>query len=411
MLLASACGAHTHARTFAVTAPSSRTIRVALSDLRWPLDPALASTRDETTVARMLYATPLRVDDHEQVVPGLCTDWSAADGFRVWRFHCSDASAIASELHRVARLRASPARWIFASVQRVAATPGTLVVRLRFPWRRFPYALTVVAAAPRGVPGPFRLVHGSPTRIVLRRNGVTLVFRKLRGLAALRAFRRGEIEEAPVPLGGIGNFRSQPQLLHVRPLLTLDALIFRGSGIPQIVRRAYWQTADRADYQTLVPEGQAAAALGVTATSRRANPAAFRRAVRSIPSLSPIRVRIAVPDDPTLQYGAHILYAQWRDLGLGPSLVASGQPADADFVRAAALYPQEEALLGALRLPTALGQDDQRGAFAALDARLREDATVIPICWVADARLVSPSLSGWREDVLGNVDYTLVRVR
>jgi hypothetical protein len=30
---------------------------------------------------------------------------------------------------------------------------------------------------------------------------------------------------------------------------------------------------------------------------------------------------------------------------------------------------------------------------------------------VADARLVSPELVGWREDVLGNVDYTRVRVR
>jgi hypothetical protein len=400
------------ANTFAVATPRSHTIRVAIADLRRPLDPALASGRDEETLARMLYSTPLRTDDHARVVPGLCTDWNAADGFRVWRFHCSDAPQIAAELRRVARLRASPAQWIFAAAQRIAApTPRTLFLRLASPWRRFPYALTVIAAAPHGVPGPFRLVRGSSTRIVLRRNGVTLIFRHLYGLAALRAFKHGEVDEAPVLLGDIGNFGSQPQLLHVRPLLALDAVRFRDTRIPPDVRRAYWQTADRADYQTLIPERHAAAALGITETARRANPAAFRRAMHSIPSLPPLSVRIAVPADPTMRYGARILYAQWRELGLGPTLVSAGQPADADFVRASAAYPQQEALLGALHVPTALGEDDQRAAFATLDAQLRTNATLIPICWVADARLVSPALVGWRENVLGNVDYTRVRVR
>ena len=400
------------ANTFAIATPRSHAIRVALADLRWPVDPALASGRDEATVARMLYATPLRTDEREQVVPGLCTDWSASDGFRLWRFRCRNAPEIAAELRRVARLQASPAHWIFAAARKIVApTPRTLVIRLSSAWRRFPYALTVVAAAPRGVPGPFRLVYGSGTRIVLRRNGVTLVFRRLSGLAALSAFKRGEVDESPVPLGDMGNFRSQPRLLHVRPLLTLDAVEFRDNRIPTNVRRAYWQTADRADYQTLIPENHAVAALGVTGTVGRTDPAAFRRAMHSIPSLPPLVVRIAVPTDPTLRYGARILYAQWRELGLGPMLVSAAQHADADFVRVTAAYPQPEALLGALRVPTALGKDDQQAAFAGLDARLRRTATVIPICWVADARLVSPALIGWREDVLGNVDYTRVRVR
>ena len=30
---------------------------------------------------------------------------------------------------------------------------------------------------------------------------------------------------------------------------------------------------------------------------------------------------------------------------------------------------------------------------------------LVPIAWVADARLVSPRLRGWREDELGSVDY------
>jgi len=360
----------------------------------------------------MLYSTPLRTDEREQVVPGLCTDWSAADGFRAWRFHCNDAPAIAAELRRVVHLPASPAHWIFAAAERIAApTPRTLLVRLRFPWRRFPYALTVVAAASRFVPGPFRLVHGSRTRVVLRGNGRTLVFRRLSGLTALRAFRRGDLDEVPVPLGDIGNFRSSPRLLHAQPLLALDAVIFRGARLLKELRRAYWRTADRADYQTLVPENSAVAALGVTGTNERADPAAFRRAVHSIPSLPPIPVRIGVPADPTLRYGARILYAQWRELGLGPHLVPAGAPAGADFERVLAPYPQEEALLGALGFPTALGQDEQGAAFAALDARLRATATVIPVCWVADARLVSPRLAGWREDVLGNVDYARLSLR
>jgi hypothetical protein len=362
----------------------------------------------------MLYSTPLRTDDQEHVAPGLCTDWTASQGFRVWRFHCAEAPQIASELRRVARLRASPAYAMFASALSIAApAPRTLVIRLRYPWRRFPYSLTAVAAAPRGVPGPFELVRGSNDRIELSRNGVTLVFRRLRGLPALRAFKHGEVDEAPVPLGDIGTFRSQPQLLHVRPLLALDTVVFLDDSLathPRL-RDAYWQTADRGDYQTLIPENHAAAALGVTETTGRANPAAFRRAVRSIPSLPPIPVRIGVAPDPTLRYGARILFAQWRELGLGPTLVNANQARDANFQRVSASYPQEEGLLWALGFPRGLGQSDQRRAFATLDAQLRAKGNVIPISWVADARLVSPELVGWREDVLGNVDYTRVRVR
>ena len=385
-------------------------IRVALSDFRWPLDPALASTRDETTLARALYSTPLRTDASERVVAGLCTAWSASDDFRAWSFRCRDALEIAAELRRVGRMRASPANWIFSAAQRVTVpSPGRLLVRLRIAWRRFPYALTAVAAAPRGVPGPFRLVSGSRTRVVARGNGVTLVFLRLAPLAAEHAFLRGRVDEAPVPLGDAGRFGASSQIVHVRPLLALDAVVFRGSSVPPDVRRAYWQTADRSDYQALVAENGASTALDVTGANERADPAAFRRTLHSIPSLPPLPVRIAVPRDPTLRYGARILYAQWRELGLGPQLVAPHARADGDFTRARAVYPQQEALLGALQLQTALGNDDQHSAFAEVDARVRTDATIMPVCWVADARLVSPRLDGWREDVLGDVDYTALR--
>src|SRR5439155_7896807 len=152
-LAAAGCGASTTTaqQRFPVEGPP-KTIRVALTRFRWPLDPALASTRDETTLARALYPTPLRTDASGRVVPGLCNGWNAFDGFRAWRFRCAKALEIAAALRRVARWRPPPANWIFSAAQRIEVpAPGVLVVRLRFPWRRFPYALTVVAAAPRAM--------------------------------------------------------------------------------------------------------------------------------------------------------------------------------------------------------------------------------------------------------------------
>src|SRR5207244_9659200 len=110
------------------------------------------------------------------VVPGLCTAWTASADFRSWRFQCRAAPAIAAAVRRVAKLRAAPAHWLFARA-RVSVAGSALVVRLPFAWRRFPYALTVVGAAPRFVPGPFRLVCGSSRRGVVRTAVPTLVFR------------------------------------------------------------------------------------------------------------------------------------------------------------------------------------------------------------------------------------------
>ncbi len=397
-------------RRFPVEGPRDA-IRVAVTGYRWPLDPALAGTPDETTIARALYSTPLRTDEAGYVVPGLCSEWKASNSFRTWRFRCEHALEIAGELRRVARLRASPANWIFTAARGISVpAPGVLVVQLRFPWRRFPYALTTVAAAPRAVSGPFRLVRGSRSRVELTRNGVRLVFRRLTGSGVLRALRRGELDEAPVPLGDVGWFRSQRATLRRRALLAVDLVAFRRGAVAPVVRRAYWQTANRADYQALVAQDGAPAAFGLGGEAAKVDPAAFRHAVKSIPSLPPIAVRITVPPDSTLQYGVRLLYAQWRELGLGPRLVAVRETADADFRRVSAAYPQEEALLGPLGLATGLAADDQRSAFQRLDEDLRRAATVIPICWVADARWVSPRLRGWSEDVLGDVDYTRVTV-
>jgi len=57
----------------------------------------------------------------------------------------------------------------------------------------------------------------------------------------------------------------------------------------------------------------------------------------------------------------------------------------------------------------ALGATQQRRDLELVDERLWASARAVPVAWVADARLVSPRLEGWREDVLGDVDYAAVR--
>jgi hypothetical protein len=119
-----------------------------------------------------------------------------------------------------------------------------------------------------------------------------------------------------------------------------------------------------------------------------------------------------------MRFGARLLYANWRDLGLGPRLVTEGPGAEASFARLLAVYPQQEAIPAELalrdgigsraRVEQALTATDQTADLQRIDNELRESAVVIPIAWVVDARLVSPRLEGWRDDVLGNVDYTSV---
>ncbi len=397
---------------------SRRTIRVALADFSWPLDPAFAVGRDETTLARALFATPVRVGRDGALVPGLCSSWRADRSFRTWRFTCRSARAIAAGLRRVAGLQKAPAGWLFAAERIVASSRSSLLIRLRFPWRRFPFALTAVAAAPRGVPGPFRLLRGSPQRVIARRGETTLEFRRLGGIAAVRAFRRGEVDEAPVPTGDIGS--GLGDALRVRRLLGLDLVVTTPRSVlahRPALREAYWQTANRGDYEALVSERRAPAAFSLFGGGRQ-DPARFRRALRSIPTLPRVRVRFSA--SPRLTYGGGLLYGQWREAGLGPVMVPAGAPADARLERLIAPYPQPEALAAALVLGDRPGRSDlreavarmsQRAALGRVDAALRRSAVVIPIASVADARLVSPRLSGWRETPLGDVDYTRVFAR
>ena len=356
----------------------ARLVRVALADLLWPLDPARARTRDEIVVARMLFSTPLRTDPSTGGLrPGLCSRWRGSGA--TWRLDCRHAGAIAAQLRRT---KLVPAR-------RIVAADGTLVVALRSPDPDLPYRLTEVAAAPPGVPGPFRLISASRNRIVGERRGLRVEIRRLEPFAALRLFRAGKLDEAPVPLGDIRAAKLDPQLapaVRVRRLLAADVVFF-DRKVGSRLRSVFDDTADRADYQALVPEFEAPPAESL---SERGKPSAsdaaiaLREARKRIPSLPRVAVRFAEPADPTLAYGTNLLVAAWRDLGLGA--VTSGG-ADARLERLLAPYPRPQALIA-----------------------LAGGKPVVPIAWVADARLVSPRLRGWREDELGSVDYARIRL-
>jgi len=247
------------------------------------------------------------------------------------------------------------------------------------------------------VPGPFRLVSARPTRLVLERPGLKLVVRKLDPEIALRLFRAGKLDEAPVPLGDLQASLRDPRLdagVHLHRLLGVDLVAARPGGaldrLPKL-RHVYDDTADRADYQALVPELEAPPAESLSpppkgAKIARAAALAFARARKQIGSLPRVAVRFAEPADPDLAYGENLLVAGWRDIGLG-AYVGNGRP-DATFERVLAPYPRNAALRQAVGT-----------------------RKFIPIAWVVDARLVSPRLQGWREDDLGSVDYSRVRSR
>jgi hypothetical protein len=350
-------------------------VRIALAQLLWPLDPARARTRDEMVVARALFATPLRPG----MRPGLCSTW-AREGAE-WHFRCRHAVAIAQELHRA---------HLFPSASVVAK--GDF---LSISAPRAPDVLTEAAAAPPGVPGPFRLISASPRRLVLEGPGLKLDIRKFDPEVALRRFRAGRLDEAPVPLGDLQASKRDPRLkraVRIRRLLAVDLVVCKPGGalarLPEL-RRVYNDTADRADYQALVPELEAPPAESLSpppkgAKIARAAALAFARAREQIGSLPKVAVRFAEPADPDLAYGQNVLVAAWRDIGLG-AYVGDRRP-DATFERVLAPYPRQSALREAAG-----------------------NRQFIPISWVVDARLVSPRLKGWREDDLGAVDYTRVR--
>ena len=425
LLLATACGSSPRTPASFVPRGPADVIRVALPGYRWPLNPASVSGRDELTLARALFATPLTTDSRNgELRPGLCTRWTSTDGGRIWRFRCTHARAVAGELERMRRRPRAPAAWLFAPIAGLERSGSTVTVRLRFPWLRFPYALTVPAAAPSGIGGPFKVESATQQRLIARRGRVRLVFSRLVAVDAVRVWRDGEIDEAPIPLGDLPRFQldaSVARFVRVRPLLGVDLVVFQLRTGPLAdlphTRRVYWQTADRSDYAQLM--SPAAPAFSLTGPGRAPATSAVRQARRDVASLPPVSVPIATPPDPELQYAAETLVADWRELGLGP-LVVTHSSGDR-FERLVAAYPQDEALAAALLLPRggrartllleALAQRDQAPALARVEAALRAESSVIPVARAASARLVSPRLQGWRQDALGVVDYSSVRAR
>ena len=74
-------------------------VRIGLAHLLWPLDPTHARGRDELTLARVLFSTPLRTDPESGALrPGLCSTWSPSGV--TWRLRCRHAGAIATQLRR-----------------------------------------------------------------------------------------------------------------------------------------------------------------------------------------------------------------------------------------------------------------------------------------------------------------------
>ena len=235
----------------------------------------------------------------------------------------------------------------------------------------------------RALAGPFRLVSRSDDRVVIRRPGLTVVFRTLEPYAALRAFRRGELDEAPVPQGEIRAMEAHPtfsQALRARALDGVDVVVLP-RGLSPALRRVFRLTVPRGEYQALISERVAAPAYGLRRDAEPTSPADAREARGSIGSLSPAPLTLGVAGRSELVEAAELVWSEWRQLGLPVLLRPGARRTDMRFVRA---------------IPS-----------SAIAGRTDD---VVPLGWVAEARLVSPRVHGWRMDELGVVDYSPVSI-
>jgi hypothetical protein len=237
----------------------------------------------------------------------------------------------------------------------------------------------------RALAGPFRLVSSAPRRVVLRRPGLTLVFRRMEPYAGLAAFRRGELDEAPVPQGEIRAMEAHATLASALRAHALDGLdvVVLPAGFPPELERAYRLTVPRAEYQALINERVAAPAYGLRRGAEPFGPAEVRRARASIRTLPRIPFDLTVPREPELVEAAELVWAEWRQLGLPVRLVVVAPKTEGRFRR----------LIGDIASNRARGVPADR---------------IVPLAWVAEARLVSPRVRGWRMDEVGVVDYTRV---
>ena len=348
--------------------------------LRVALDPDLG----DQAIARALRAAPLTVDRRGDLRPGLCATWRARRGGREWVFECAHAGLIARQLDGA------------------TARGRTLTVRLDRPRRRFPYVLTTPNASPPHLllPGVFRFVAGAADRVVVRRPGLTIVFRRMDAHAAVRAFARGELDEAPVPQGEIRAAAADPRLaeaLRVRSLLGVDAVVLP-PDMPRVLKDVYRRTAPRGDYQQLIAERLTPAGVEILPGASPPKAGEARAARGRITSLPVFPVRLEVPDRPAWVEAAELAWADWRQLGLPIALFRRPQHgpspqvrANASFVRAIAAYPHPDGVYEALGVEPGERPD-----------------TIVPLGYPVAARLVSPRVRGWHLDATGLVDYSRV---
>ena len=168
--------------------------------------------------------------------------------------------------------------------------------------------------------------------------------------------------------------------LRARALEGVDVVVLP-RGLPPALRRVYRLTVPRGEYQALISERVAAPAYGLRPDAEPTSPADAREARGSIRSLAPAQLTLGVADRPELVEAAELVWAEWRQLGLPVSLRPGARRTDMRFVRA---------------IPS-----------SAIAGRTDD---VVPLGWVAEARLVSPRVHGWRMDELGVVDYSPVSI-
>jgi hypothetical protein len=210
------------------------------------------------------------------------------------------------------------------------------------------------------------VVRARAGEVVVRRGPLRIVFREVEPHRAAVLFRRGRLDEAPVPVGDIRAALDDGTVgdaVHVTNLAAVDGL--RAPRLPQSLRDTLAATAARRDYAQLVPEDLDAAMSSPPAR-------VFRAARDGVLGLPKTPVRIGVEGDPALAYGASLLAASWRDLDLDVHVVRRG--ANATLMRGSA-------------------------------------AGAIPIARAVDARFVSPRVRGWRENANGVVEYARVKLR
>ena len=92
----------------------------------------------------------------------------------------------------------------------------------------------------------FRVVRARPGEIVARRGASQIVFRRVEPHRAAVLFRRGELDEAPVPLGDIRAARADGTVgdaVRVTRLRAVDTLV--APSLPASLRNVLSHTADR----------------------------------------------------------------------------------------------------------------------------------------------------------------------